>query len=136
MLKSEFETLAGYEVTDNDYYKIIEPMYYAVNLDKKEFVKTLNKERFAMETIDHMCKRAKAIAEYLKRTCDHFTDYKKKGELDQILSEIKERKGAAGFLINDSYTLEHLGEMRGCSYPSSVEFYDSGYRTIKTIKLI
>ena len=50
MTKHEFEQIAGYEVSDNDYYNIIEPMYLAVpeNITKTEFVKMLNKKRFAL----------------------------------------------------------------------------------------
>lgn len=48
MMKSEFEKIAGYEITYDDYKNIIEPMYLALNLEKKEFVKLLNKKRFAV----------------------------------------------------------------------------------------
>lgn len=48
MMKHEFETLAGYEVSTEDYEKIIEPMYLATNLTKQEFVSTINKKRFAI----------------------------------------------------------------------------------------
>lgn len=41
MMKHEFEALAGYEVTYEDYSKIIEPMYMAIpeSISKQEFVK-------------------------------------------------------------------------------------------------
>ena len=39
MLKREFETLAGYKVSNEDYHNLIEPMYMATNMDKAEFVK-------------------------------------------------------------------------------------------------
>lgn len=48
MMKHEFEEIAGYEVTTEDYNNIIEPMYMATNLTKQEFVKTINKKRFAV----------------------------------------------------------------------------------------
>ncbi len=48
MMKYEFETLAGYEVSTEDYNNIIEPMYMATNLSKEEFVKTVSKKRFAL----------------------------------------------------------------------------------------
>lgn len=48
MMKHEFEALAGYEVSREDYDNIIEPMYLATNLTKQEFVQTLNKKRFAI----------------------------------------------------------------------------------------
>lgn len=49
MMKHEFETLAGYEVSTEDYNNIIEPMYMATNMTKQEFVKTISKKRFAVE---------------------------------------------------------------------------------------
>ena len=50
MTKHEFEKIAGYKVSDHDYYSVIEPMYLAVpeDITKTEFVKMLNKKRFAL----------------------------------------------------------------------------------------
>ena len=48
MMKHEFESIAGYEVSTEDYDNIIEPMYMATNLSKQEFVKTISKKRFAI----------------------------------------------------------------------------------------
>lgn len=39
MMKHEFEALAGYEVSFEDYNRIIEPMYMATELSKEDFVK-------------------------------------------------------------------------------------------------
>lgn len=49
MMKHEFEQIAGYEVSWEDYNNIIEPMYMATNLSKAEFVKILDKKRFAVQ---------------------------------------------------------------------------------------
>ena len=49
MMKHEFEAIAGYEVSEEDYRKIIEPMYMATDLSKEEFVKVINKKRFAIK---------------------------------------------------------------------------------------
>ena len=46
MLKSEFEELAGYSVSTEDYYDILEPMYMATDLDKKSFVDAVSRKRF------------------------------------------------------------------------------------------
>lgn len=46
MTKQEFEKIAGYEVTLKDYTEIIEPMYMSTNLNKQDFVKTINKKTF------------------------------------------------------------------------------------------
>ena len=49
MMKFEFENLAGYEVSNEDYNNIIEPMYMATNLTKSEFVKTVDRKRFELK---------------------------------------------------------------------------------------
>ena len=41
MMYEEFEKLAGYEVSYEDYVNVIEPMYTAVNLSKQDFIKCL-----------------------------------------------------------------------------------------------
>ena len=47
MMWEEFERIAGYEVTQEDYTQKIEPMYMATDMSKQDFVKTLNKKTFA-----------------------------------------------------------------------------------------
>lgn len=49
MMKYEFEELAGYEVTVEDYDNIIEPMYMATDLSKAEFVKVVDRKRFEVK---------------------------------------------------------------------------------------
>ena len=46
MMKHEFEELAGYKVSSEDYDRIIEPMYMATNLSKQDFVKCIDRKRF------------------------------------------------------------------------------------------
>ena len=46
MMYQEFENIAGYEVSYDDYTNIIEPMYMATNLSKQEFVKCLDRKQF------------------------------------------------------------------------------------------
>ena len=42
MMWKEFEEIAGYEVSYEDYANVIEPMYMATELSKREFVKCLD----------------------------------------------------------------------------------------------
>ena len=63
MMHKEFEELAGYEVSFEDYNNIIEPMYMATNLSKQEFVKCLNLKFFK----DRMPKPEKNIKRMLVR---------------------------------------------------------------------
>ena len=137
MMKHEFEALAGYEVSVSDYDNIIEPMYMATDLNKAEFVKVISKERFALKNREELIQEMKKIAEHLKQTCDHFTDYEAKEKLEALAEEYKERFGPykGGFLLNTRYTLERLGECRGCSYPAELEIYNSKYHTTEKIKI-
>lgn len=86
MMKQEFEKLAGYEVSDWDYYHIIEPMYTNVYLDKEEFIKTLNKKRFALPTSREIVKKLKAKTKLYVETLP--TDWNRafeiKGEIEQM----------------------------------------------------
>lgn len=137
MMKIEFEALAGYEVSVSDYDNIIEPMYMATNLNKAEFVKVICKERFALKSREEIIQEMKEIAGHLKKTCDHFTDIEAEEKLKGLAEEYKERFGPykGGFLLNTRYTLEHLGECRGCSYPAELEIYNSEYHTTEKIKI-
>lgn len=49
MMKFEFEMIAGYKVSEDDYNKIIEPMYNATDLDKIDFVKVIDRKRFEIK---------------------------------------------------------------------------------------
>lgn len=128
MMKYEFEQIAGYEVSDKDYNEIIEPMYMATNLDKQEFVKTLDKKRFALKPLKKIEKEMKQIAKHLNETCNHYTDYEAKDKLNELAQEITERIGAKGYFINETMRWT-------CYYPTSVYIYGCDYETVRTIKL-
>lgn len=125
MMKHEFEALAGYEVSAEDYNKIIEPMYMATDLSKEEFVKVIDKKRFALRPLAKIERMMKKIASHLEETCTHYTDYEAKDELEKNAMEYAHRIGATNWWMTD--------EMRfSCYYPTKVEFYRFG-ETIKTI---
>lgn len=46
MMKHEFERLAGYQVSIENYEKYIEPMYMATDLNKEDFTKCINRKFF------------------------------------------------------------------------------------------
>lgn len=48
MMKHEFEQLAGYEVSVEDYNNVLEPMYMATSLSKEEFVVAVDRKRFEL----------------------------------------------------------------------------------------
>lgn len=60
MMKREFEELAKIKVIDETYSKVIEPMYLATDLPKREFIKILNLKALAapeVKDIKEMCVR-------------------------------------------------------------------------------
>jgi len=129
MMKHEFETIAGYEVSANDYYNIIEPMYMATNLDKSEFVKVIDKKRFALKTRKQMQTEMKKIAKHLTETFTHYTDYEAKEKLQTLATEYAERFFGKGF---KAYISEEM--QWSCYYPTKVEFYGTEtYKTVETI---
>ena len=132
MMKSEFEALAGYEVSYEDYTNIIEPMYMALpDVSKAEFVKMIDKKRFALKPVKAIVKEMKRAAESLKETCNHYTDWETKDKLDLLAREYIERKGwsgQVGFMYNDTMTSQK------CYYTESISFYS--YKTYKNIEVI
>ena len=62
MMKQEFEELAKVKVTEEVYSKVIEPMYLATDIPKREFIKLLNLKALAIQEsrekdIKKMCVR-------------------------------------------------------------------------------
>lgn len=137
-MKYEFEKLAGYEVTTRDYLDIIEPMYMATDLDKSDFVKCLDRNRFDKEIkLGNFIKSAKKYAEALKRCCGHWVDtYSEEhlnGELEMYAQEKYGLSFDADLTIYFHTAYEFPSLQRGCTYPVSAEIIVDGvnYETIK-----
>lgn len=134
MMWHEFEELAGYEVSFDDYSNIIEPMYLAVpeTVTKADFVKMIDKKRFALRPLKAILKEMKKDAESLKKSCTHFTDWETKEHLESLIDEYMSRrgfKGIAGYMI-ESKTIY------SCCYPVRIVIYGiSNYKTFDDIKL-
>ena len=88
MMKHEFEEIAKIEVTDSDYNRIIEPMYMASGLDKREFVKTLNLKFFKSRVpakpkdIRRMCVRDRSGYRMTPNGCYYHIQYVELVEAD------------------------------------------------------
>lgn len=136
MMKQEFEALAGYEVSAEDYNNIIEPMYMATNLNKAEFVKTINKKRFALKPLKSIVKEMKELAKSLEETCTHYTDYETKDKLYALAEEYIGRKyNLAGTQIASFVIIDET--KFSCYYPKTIEVYGAkNYKTYETISLI
>ena len=127
MMKQEFERIAGYEVTADDYYSIIEPMYTATNLTKQEFVKVIDKKRFALPTKGEMKKQMRKIAWNIFQNCGSTSFWKEEEELKKIAEEYAKRfYGVESFLekayilINRDYAYYGVRQDRGCTFPEEI----------------
>lgn len=137
MMKEEFEKIAGYEVSLEDYNNIIEPMYLASGLNKKDFAETINKKRFALRPVKDIIREMRSLARHIEDTCTHYTDYVAYEHLHEVIEEYMNRKGyifdgvkLAGHQINT--TMKQC-----CYYPESITIYGfKNYKTIETIKLV
>lgn len=130
MMREEFERLAGYEVSWADYTDIIEPMYMALpeNITKQDFVKMIDKKRFALKPLNKIEKEMKNIAKHLKETFTKYTDYEAQEQLRTLAQEYTDRLGARGFHINEQMEWS-------CFYPVSVDIYGGDYKTWRCIEL-
>lgn len=141
MMKHEFEALAGYEVSNEDYNKIIEPMYMALpDVTKAEFVKMIDKKRFALPTEKELISKMKKIVSHLYEIWGHRCDYEDEGELDTIAKQLAKRFYGIDW-SNDSETFVYFNReyeyagYRGCSLPVELVI-GRGSREIKRVKLI
>lgn len=129
MMKGEFEKLAGYEVTFEDYSNIIEPMYMAVNLSKQEFVKVIDRKRFdfrAKEKAEKkaMIKAMKEIAEERAENCEHFCDCEAEEKLMQIARNFMGKFFPENLGYHGDIERRHWGDdYRGCTYPAELVIY-------------
>lgn len=138
MMKEEFEKLAGYEVSWKDYNEVIEPMYMAVSLSKQEFVQCIDRKRFALKTEAQLVREMRKLAKHLMETCEHYTDFDAKKQLDELAKEYVSRfwSGLEFYLRTD-----HTGDRfwnapgRGCSFPSDLVVFDKKGYTYKELKL-
>lgn len=144
MMWEEFEKLAGYEVSYEDYSKVIEPMYMATNLSKQEFVKCLDEKRFSLNyKKQQMLKAMKKIAKFLYENCGRASFYGESDELEKLVIEY-----AGEFIFHDAewrnnskcwlywdegYEFENL--QRGCRYPKAVTIMNDTHE-IETIELV
>ena len=130
MMKYEFEALAGYKVSDEDYNKIIEPMYMAVELNKQDFVKCIDRKRFEVKTRTERqyINEIKKIANFLYENCGRKSYWEEKDQIEKLTRKMEKQFG---------YTVAILNEVKcGCTYPKELIFYTENGTEIKRISLI
>lgn len=94
MMKCEFEKIAGYRVSDEDYIEIIEPMYMATTLDKNEFVKCVDRERFDIQIKEEkMIRKIRWLAEVIKAKCHSDACINERAEMYKMIETLKDNFG-------------------------------------------
>ena len=91
MMRYEFESLAGYEVSADTYSKVIEPMYMAVDLPKEDFVKLIDKKAVALPTKAQMVHKMRELARYIREWKSVMSVYDQIDELERIAGEFAKR---------------------------------------------
>ena len=137
MMHKEFEELAGYEVSFEDYNNIIEPMYMATNLSKQEFVKCLNRKQFDQNYKKQQYKKQilsemKSIAYEMYDLCSRTDTYEQYEALrSKALEYIK------AFPVwkapHHEFTTEHKN---GCIYVKALVWYDENWNEVQQIELV
>lgn len=133
MMKQEFEQFAGYEVSAEDYYNIIEPMYMATNLSKQDFVKCIDKKRFALKTRTQLINEAKKIAKEYPDMFSSLEQVKAENRLADIMDEIQNRfYGGCTVACNWETRIESWSGQ----VPTEIEVWSrTTYNTLATFKL-
>ena len=133
MMKHEFEALAGYEVSFDDYNNIIEPMYMATNLNKADFVKCIDKKRFALKTHKQIISSIKKEAKQLFEICGIRHDYDSENRIERALYELEERFGGIWYTLRE-YEMPEI--KRGCTYPATLIHCTASGVEIERFKLV
>lgn len=129
MMWKEFEELAGYKVTYEDYNNVIEPMYMATNLSKQEFVKVIDRKRFdfrAKEKAEKkaMLKAMKEIAQERAQNCEHFCDYEAEDKLIEIARNYMDKFFPKNLGYHGDIERKHWANLStGCTYPACLVVY-------------
>lgn len=126
MMWKEFEEIAGYEVSYETYTDIIEPMYMAVDVDKRDFVKMLNKKAFALPTKKEMICEMRKLAMEIFEDCGHCFTYDIKAKLENKAKEYAKRfydvewYSDVKAYVYFEYGYEYPEIKRGCTYPKEI----------------
>lgn len=129
MMWQEFERIAGYEVTFEDYTNVIEPMYNATNLSKQEFVKVIDRKRFDFRAKEQaekneMLKTMKKIAEERAENCEHFCDYEAEEKLLEVARNFMDKYFPKNLGYHGDIERKHWANLStGCTYPADLVIY-------------
>lgn len=138
MMWKEFENIAGYEVSYEDYTKVIEPMYMATDLSKQDFVKCLDRKRFDLgykRKVEKkkMVAQMKELARIMKDLCGHTTTYDEFEALRKVAREYVEK---FPIWMAPNHELETAHGYGDCSYVKALVWYDNNWNEVERIDLV
>ena len=138
MMWREFEEIAGYEVSYEDYTNVIEPMYMATNLSKKEFVKVLDRKQFDLGYKRKLLEKKligqmKEIAEEIKNLCGHTTTYEEYEELRKVARQYIDEFPE---WLAPHHEFEYKRGYGNCTYYSALVYYDKDWNEVKRVNLV
>lgn len=116
MMKHEFEALAGYEVSFEDYNRVIEPMYTATELSKEDFVKCIDRKRFALPTKAELLAAMRKEAKHLYDICGRCCDFESEQRLERLAHTYLKRVYGVDWTV-DSQAYAFF--LKGYEYPTS-----------------
>ena len=137
MMWSEFERIAGYEVSYEDYTNVIEPMYMATNLTKEQFVRTLNRKEFDVQYKKAQAKKAltkelRAVAARMYEEAGRVSTYETFSELLAKAQEYDTKFAPYG-------TTAELEKAKkwGCeTYVKALVWYDRDWNPVERLELV
>lgn len=138
MMWKEFEKLAGYEVSYKDYSEVIEPMYMATNLSKKDFVKVLDRKQFDLDYRRKMVekklvKEMKELAEEMHDLCGRTTTFE---IYDELRAKAKEYINEFPEWLAPHHDFEKAIGYSNCTYITALCYYDKDWNEVKRIQLV
>ena len=145
MMHEEFERIAGYEVTFADYNDIIEPMYMALpNVSKQDFVKMIDRKRFALPAKAEIVRDMKRRAQFLFENCGRAAFVNEEAELYDIAKAYAKRFFGSNAVVTINTEHAYCGGWcysGGCTCPTEllVQFfgdYDWQVYTAERIELV
>lgn len=140
MMWKEFEQIAGYRVSHDDYCDFIEPMYMAVGdiVTKQEFVKMIDRHRFALPEPKTLLKEVRKQARYLYAICGVMTDDEIVEQMKEAANQYAEMKYGIDPMDADAHCFFIYGHLEpgvnGCAYPEELVIGKDGL-VLEKVKL-
>ena len=144
MMWKEFERIAGYEVSYDDYVNYIEPMYMGLpdRVSKQDFVQMIDRKRFALPDPRGILRKIRKEARHLYEICGHYSDNESEHRLEALTFQYALRKYGLDWSKDHKVYVYCIREYefptigRGCTYPCTLVIGREGVGEFARIKLV